>query len=81
MAPAPSVRAGRAPVSRRPSRIAGLLWFGAMVGGWVAFYALMLVDEPTLHDLFADVRGLPLVLEGLVWLAFFPFVLALALWT
>jgi hypothetical protein len=52
-----------------------------MVGGWVAFYALMLVDEPAMHDLFANVRGLSLVLEGLVWLAFFPFVLALAVWT
>ncbi len=81
MASTPSTPAVRAPASLRPSRVAGFFWFAAMVGGWIAFFALMLFDEPALHQLFADVRALPLVLEGLVWLAFFPFVLALAFWT
>ena len=70
-----------APTGRRASRIGAWLWFVAMVGGWITFYAFMLFDEPALHDFFAEVRGLPLVLEGLVWLVFFPFVLALAFWT
>lgn len=51
-----------------------------MVGGWLAFYALMLLSEPTLGDLQDRIRDLPLVLEGLVWLVFFPYVLALTIW-
>ena len=72
--------AARAP-SARPSRVAGFAWFAAMVAGWIVFFALLAFDEPALHGLHADVRELALVLEGLVWLAFFPFVLALTIWT
>jgi hypothetical protein len=51
-----------------------------MVGGWVAFYALMLFSEPALQNLRDLVRGLPLVVEALVWFALFPYVLALTIW-
>ena len=73
--------AARAPSARRPSRMAAFAWFAAMVAGWIVFFSLLAFDEPALHELRADVRELGLVLEGLVWLAFFPFVLALAIWT
>ena len=62
------------------SRTVGFAWFAAMVGGWVTFYALMATSEPTLGELQDRVRALPLLLEGLVWLAFFPYVLALTIW-
>lgn len=65
----------------RRSRAVGFAWFAAMVGGWVAFYALMLFSEATLRDLYDRVRELPLVLEGVVWIAFFPYVLALTIWS
>ena len=59
---------------------AGLVWFALMVGGWALFFAVLLTSEPTLGSLRDGVRGLPLVLEGVVWLALFPFVLALTVW-
>ena len=62
------------------SRIAGFAWFAAVTGGWIVFYALMLLSEPTLGRLHDGVAGLPLVLDGLVWFVFFPCVLALAIW-
>lgn len=64
----------------RPSRLGGFLWFGLMVGGWMCFLALMLFSEPTLGGLRDAVRDLPLLVEGLVWLALFPFALALTVW-
>ena len=59
---------------------AGLFWFAAMVGGWICFAALLLFSEPTLGDIWEWIRGLPLLVEGLVWLAAFPFVFALGIW-
>jgi hypothetical protein len=58
----------------------GYAWFAAMVGGWVAFFTLLLLSESSLGDLWHELRGLTLVLEGLVWLLLFPFVLALGVW-
>jgi len=51
-----------------------------MVGGWIAFAAMMVLSEPTLGELWRGVRGLPFLAEILVWLLFFPFVLALGIW-
>jgi len=59
---------------------AGLTWFGVMVCGWLAFYALLLFSEQSLADLWQWVRELPLLVEVLVWLLAFPFVLALGIW-
>jgi hypothetical protein len=58
----------------------GFIWFAAMIGGWIAFFALMLLWEATLGDLSERVRNLPLVVEALVWLALFPYVLSLTIW-
>lgn len=54
--------------------------FLAMVSGWSAFAALMVFSEPNLGELWRGVRDLPLLVEGLVWLALFPFVFALGIW-
>jgi hypothetical protein len=66
------------PDVRRPT--VGLVWFAVMVSGWLAFYAFLLFSEQALSDLWQWVRALPLVVEGLVWLVAFPFVLALGIW-
>ena len=65
-------------VSRRT--VGGYVWFALMIGGWSAFFALLLSSESTLGDVWRDLRDLPLVVEVLVWLALFPFVLATAVW-
>ena len=56
------------------------LWFAAMVVAWIAFFALLLFSEATLGELWRDVRDLPLLAEGAVWLSLFPLVLALGVW-
>jgi hypothetical protein len=61
-------------------RAVGSAWFAAMLGGWLTFYMLMTTSEATLGDLFARIRELPILVELVVWLAFFPYVLALAIW-
>ena len=61
-------------------RAVGYSWFAAMVGGWAAFFILMAASQPTLVELHDRVRGLPLLVEGLVWLVFFPYTLGLAIW-
>jgi hypothetical protein len=65
-------------VSRRS--VGGYVWFGLMIGGWAAFFALLLSSESTPGEAWRDLRELPLVVEALVWLALFPFVLAMAAW-
>lgn len=61
-------------------RTAGFSWFAAMVIGWIGFYALIVASEPRLAELHDRVQGLPIILEGLVWLAFFPYILGLTIW-
>jgi hypothetical protein len=61
-------------------RAVGFSWFTAMVAGWVGFYVLIAASEPRLTELHDRVEGLPIVLEGLVWLAFFPCILGLTIW-
>jgi hypothetical protein len=47
---------------------------------WIVFSVLLGFSEPTLGEPWRDVRDLPLVVEGLVWLGLFPFVLAPGVW-
>jgi hypothetical protein len=53
-----------------------LVWMEAM---WIVFFALLLAGE--LQELRDAVRDLPLVVELLAWLAFFPWLLGTAVWT
>ena len=64
----------------RRRRAAGFAWFAAMVAGWVGFYALIAASDPALTELHARVQALQILLEGLVWLAFFPYILGLTIW-
>jgi hypothetical protein len=60
--------------------LGGWIWFVLMIGGWSAFFGLLLFSEPRLAELWAELRDLPLLVEGLVWLMLFPLVLATAVW-
>jgi hypothetical protein len=69
----------QAPITRR-SRIGGWIWFALMVGGWIMFLGVLFFSEATLGELRESVRDLPFVPEILLWLALFPYVLALTVW-
>ena len=60
--------------------IGGYVWFALVLGGWILFFALLAFSEPTLGELWRDVRDLSLLVEGVVWLLLFPFILALGVW-
>jgi ABC-type amino acid transport system permease subunit len=64
--------------ARRPARGAGL-WLIWMVGMWVAFFALLLANQ--LDGLWSAVRQLPLIVEIVLWVAFLPWMLGMAVWT
>jgi hypothetical protein len=46
---------------------------------WIAFFGLLLAGE--LPDLYESVRDLPLAGEIVAWIAFFPWMLGMAVWT
>jgi hypothetical protein len=71
-------------VHHRPSDIRSRLFayagFAIMVGGWLAFLGALVASQQTLDDVWMAVRDLPLLIEGLVWLIGFPFLVGLAIW-
>lgn len=64
-------------VRRAPASSKG--WFVWMTGLWIVFFVLM--NNGQLDDLATWIRDLPIVFEILVWIVFFPQVLATAVWT
>lgn len=66
------------PVIRRASASSGG-WFVWMVGMWVTFFVLM--NAGRLDDVATWIRDLPILLEILVWILLFPWVLGTAVWT
>ena len=54
--------------------------FAIMIGGWVAFAAALLASPQSLEDVWTAIRDLPLLVEGVVWLLGFPFLIGLAIW-
>ena len=75
-----STSAARHPSVRTASGLFAYASFAIMVGGWVAFAVALVASQQTLHDVWISARDLPLVLEGLVWLLGFPFLVGLAIW-
>ena len=71
-APHPSVRTSPGLLARAS--------FAIMLGGWVAFALALVASQQTLDDVWTSVRDLPLVVEGVVWLLGFPFLVGLAIW-
>ncbi|HSL64578.1 MAG TPA: hypothetical protein VK874_07955 [Gaiellaceae bacterium] len=66
------VRAGSRPLS-------ATIWFVWMVAMWGVFLVLLAADR--LDGLWSWIRGLPLLVEGVLWIAFLPWLLATAVWT
>jgi hypothetical protein len=56
------------------------VFFVVEVGLWVAWVALAVGWPETLESIWSWIRDLPLVVEGVVWLLAFPWVLGLAVW-
>lgn len=75
-----STSAARPPFPRTPSVMVAYASFAIMVGGWVAFAVALVASRQTLDDVWTSIRGLPLVVEGVVWLLAFPFLVGLAIW-
>ena len=75
-----STSAARHPSVRIPSGLFAYASFAIMVGGWVAFAVVLAASQQTLDDVWTAVRDLPLVVEGVVWLLGFPFLIGLAIW-
>jgi hypothetical protein len=70
--------ATRQQTSRRT--VGGYVWLALMLGGWTVFFALLVFSQSTVGELWRELRDLPIVVEGLVWLLLFPFALATAVW-
>lgn len=47
---------------------------------WVAFFAVLLVNQGTVGDLWHGIRDLPLFIQGVLWLLFLPLMAGLAIW-
>ena len=75
-----SASAARHPSARTPRGLLAYASFAIMVGGWVAFAVALIASRQTLDDVWTSVRDLPLVVEGVIWLLGFPFLLGLAIW-
>jgi hypothetical protein len=75
-----STSAARHPSVRTPSGMFAYASFAITVGGWVAFAVAVVASQQTLDDVWTSVRDLPLVVEAVVWLFGFPFLIGLAIW-
>ena len=73
----PSTRSPESGVRRRARGSNG--WFAWMAGMWVVFFVLL--NSGRIDDVATWIRDLPLLLEILVWVVLFPWVLATAVWT
>ena len=65
--------------TRAMPQTGGGLWFVWMVGMWVAFFWLLFADR--LDDVWRWVAHLPTLLEFVVWIVFFPWMLGTWVWT
>ena len=54
--------------------------FAVFVVAWVAFGAALIWSQGSLDTAWQWVRGLPLIVQGIVWLLFLPVMFALWVW-
>jgi hypothetical protein len=79
------VKSGMSEVSlphvRRSERWApgATIWFVSMVAMWAGFFVLVLADR--VAGVWSWHRDLPLLVELLLWVALFPWLLGAAVWT
>jgi hypothetical protein len=69
------------PHVRRSQRraLGATIWFVWMVAMWAGFFVLVLADR--IEGAWSWVRDLPLLVEFLLWVALFPWLLGAAVWT
>ena len=63
-----------------PSEIAAIAFAVLFVGAWLAFAYALLRRPDLLESAWRLVGSLPIFIRGLVWLAFLPWMVALAFW-
>ena len=57
-----------------------VLVFAIVVILWLAFAAMLLTSEPSIHEFWGNVSGLPVPLKAAAWIVFFPWMAAAATW-
>jgi hypothetical protein len=65
-------------VRPQASRVGGVLWLLFMVAMWIVFFVALYADR--LDSVWHWARDLPLVVELVLWLLTFPWLLAAAVW-
>jgi hypothetical protein len=76
----PSNSQATTPLPARPRRTVGaVVWFLWMEGMWLAFFALLWAGQ--LDEIWSWIRDLPLIAEIVLWIAFLPWMLGMAVWT
>ena len=65
-------------VRPQASRVGGVLWLVLMVGMSIAFFVALFADR--LEDVWQWARDLPLLVELVLWLLTFPWLLGTAVW-
>jgi hypothetical protein len=63
-----------------PSRLFAYASFAIMVSGWLAFAVALMASQHTLDEVWSWVGDRPLLVEGVIWLLGFPFLIGLAIW-
>lgn len=61
----------------RPSAGA-MLWFAWMVGMWALYFLLLFTNR--LDELWSAIHHFPLFVEVVLWVAFLPWMLGMAVW-
>ena len=59
--------------------LGAIIWFAWMLAMWAGFFALLVADW--IDGVWSWVRDLPLLVELLLWVALFPWLLGSAVWT
>jgi ABC-type amino acid transport system permease subunit len=54
--------------------------FGIFALIWVAFGAGLILSQGSLHEAWQAIRGLPLIVQAMVWLLFLPVMIGLWVW-
>jgi hypothetical protein len=54
--------------------------FGVFALIWIAFGAGLLLSQGSVDEVWATIRGLPLIVQAVVWLLFLPVMIGLWIW-
>jgi hypothetical protein len=77
-----TVSAARGWVDQTPGeQMFSLFVFGLSTAATVAFVYYLVTDPSRLNELWAWSRSLPLLVQGVLWLLFLPWMIALLIWS